>query len=206
MSDKFATLPEKSFVEETIAALEKNNISAEFVMTSEEAKEKVLSLIPEGSEVMNMSSVTLDTIGVSEAIMDSGKYTAVKKELMGMDREKDNHKMQQLGAAPIYAVGSVQAVTTDGKVVIASNTGSQLPSYAYGSAHVILVVGIQKIVHNLDEAMKRIYEYVLPLESVRLNKQYNINTGSYVSKILIINREFTPKRLHLIFVNENLGF
>jgi len=72
--------------------------------------------------------------------------------------------------------------------------------------HVIWVVGTQKIVKNVDEGMKRIYEYVLPLESVRLNKAYNISTGSFVSKLLILNREIVPGRITIILVKEKLGF
>lgn len=193
-------------VAETVAALAKNGISAEFVQTGEEAKEKVFEKIPEGAEIMNMSSVTLDTLGISKEIMESGKYSSVKNELNKLDRAKDSLQMQKLGAAPEYAVGSVHAVTTDGKVFVASNTGSQLPAYVYGSSHVIWVVGTQKIVKDSDEAMKRIYDYILPLESVRLNKQYNINTGSFVSKLLIFNREINKDRIHIIFVNEKLGF
>jgi len=112
--------------------------------------------------------------------------------------------MQKLGAAPEYAVGSVHAVTEDGKVIIASNTGSQLPAYAYGSAHVIWVVGTQKIVANLEQGLKRIYEYVLPLESERLKKVYGVESN--VSKLLIINKEIAPNRLTLILVKQKLGF
>lgn len=193
-------------VEATIAALAKNGISAEYVQTGEEAKAKVFERIPEGAEVMNMSSVTLDTIGVSKEIMESGKYKSVKNELNKMDRIKDSLEMQKIGSAPEYAVGSVHAVTEDGKVFVASNTGSQLPAYVYGSSHVVWVVGTQKIVKDMDQAIKRIYDYILPLESVRLNKQYNMTAGSFVSKLLIFNREMNKERIHIIFVNEKLGF
>jgi hypothetical protein len=86
-----------------------------------------------------------------------------------------------------------------------SNTGSQLPAYVYGADKVIFIVGTQKIVKNLDEAMKRVYEYVLPLESERAKKAYGV-PGSFISKVLLINREMNPERIHLIFVNEKLGF
>lgn len=193
-------------IQKTIEALKANGITAELVETGEEAKEKVLSLIPKGAEVMTMTSVTLQTIGVTDAINASGEYNSVKNELMKLNRETDSLKMQKLGSAPEYTLGSVHAVTEDGEVVIASNTGSQMAAYVYGSPHVIWVVGTQKIVPTVDAGIKRIYEHILPLESVRLNKQYNITTGSFVSKLLIFNREVNPTRLHIIFVNEELGF
>src|SRR2546423_1510552 len=119
----YKTLASQSTVQRTIEALKKNNISAEFVNTGNEAKEKVLSMLPHGAEVMNMSSVTLDTIGISEEIMNSGKYASVKKELTSLDRKTQGREMQKLGAAPEWTVGSVHAVTQDGKVIVASNTG-----------------------------------------------------------------------------------
>lgn len=190
----------------TIESLKKNGIEAEAVDTGEQAKEKVLALLPKGAEVMNMSSVTLESLGLVAEIMESGNYDSVKKKLKSMDRKTEGLQMQKIGAAPEYSVASVHAVTEDGHIFIASNTGSQLPADAYGSAHVIFVVGTQKIVKNNDDAFKRIYEYVLPLESEHINKQYNITAGSFVSKLLIINREIVPGRIHVIFVKEILGF
>ncbi len=202
----YNTLADKNKVDATIKALSANGINALSVENSEEAKKKVLELIPQGSEVMTMTSVSEDSTGISKEINESGKYNATKPKLMKMDRNTQSLEMQKLGAAPEYATGSVHAVTEDGKVLIASNTGSQLAAYVYGSAHVIWVVGTQKITKDLDDAMKRIYDYVLPLESARLNKAYNLTSGSFVSKLLIINKEINPQRITIIFVNEILGF
>ena len=197
-------LVSKDRVEKTINALKQNGINAVFAETKEEAKKMALALIPEGSEVMTMSSVTLDSLGISNEINESKKYDAVKHKLYSMDRKTQSREMQKLGAAPDYAIGSVNAVTEDGKLIIASNTGSQIPAYSYASSHVIWVVGIQKIVKNLDEGMKRLYEYTLPLESERLKKIYGVE--SFVSKILIVNRDISPNRINLIFVNDVVGF
>jgi hypothetical protein len=153
-----------------------------------------------------MSSVTIDTLGLSKEINETGKYNSVKAKLMKMDRKTQGLEMQKIGAAPEYALGSVHAVTEDGKLLIASNTGSQLPAYAFGASHVIWIVGTQKIVKDEDDGKKRIYEYVLPLESERINKVFNITVGSFVSKLLIINREIRPDRLTVILVKEKLGF
>lgn len=152
-------------IQKTIEALKVNGINAIVVENKEEAKKKVLELLPRGAEVMNMSSVTIDSLGLPKEINESGKYNSIKNKLSKMDLKTQGPEMQKLGAAPEYAVGSVHAVTQDGKVLIASNTGSQLPAYVYASSRVIWVVGTQKIVANLDEGIKRIYDYVLPLES-----------------------------------------
>lgn len=191
-----------------IDALKQNGIDAIVVNNGEEAKEKILELLPKKAEVMTMTSVTLDTIGVSQALNESDDYDSVKNKLSKLDRTTQGAEMQKIGAAPGWTLGSVHAITEDGKVVIASNTGSQLPAYAYGAQHVIWVVGTQKIVKNLDDAMKRIYEYVLPIETKRARKAYGLpdTWDSNVSKLLIVNKEVTPKRIQIIFVKEKLGF
>lgn len=191
-------------VNETRAALERNGIQTFFVRNGAEAKEKVLAIIPKGEEVMNNSSTTMDTIGVSKEIMESGEYNSVRKKLMSMDRKVQGREMQSLGSAPQWSIGSTHAVTEKGEVFIASQSGSQLPSYAYGAGHVIWVVGTQKIVKDSEDAIKRIYEHCLPLESERAKKVYG--TGSAVNKVLRINREAQNGRITLIFVNEVLGF
>ena len=191
-------------IKKTIESLRKNNIDATLASDIMDAKKKLFKLIPEGAEVMTMSSVTLDNLSIPQLISESSEYHSVKTTLSKMDRKIESREMQKLGAAPEYAIGSVHAVTEDGKVLIASNTGSQLPAYSYGSDHVIWLVGIQKIVKNIDEGIKRIYEHSFPLENERAKKVYG--TPSNVSKILIINKEIKENRLHLIFIPEVIGF
>ena len=200
---KWDELPSKANVEKTISALVRNGITAELVENGELAKNRILELIPEGSEVMTMTSTTQDTIGVTKILNESGKYKPVRTKLM--DKSISPSEKRRYGGGADFVVGSVHAVTEDGKLVIASQSGSQLGAYSYGGGKVIWVVGTQKIVKSLDEAMKRIYEYVLPLESERARKSYGV-PGSGVNKLLIINKEINPGRLHLIFVNEKLGF
>jgi hypothetical protein len=201
---RWARLADEATVHKTAAALRANGIEVHTVASGAEAKQTVFELLPPGASVMTMTSMTLDTIGVTQEILESGNYEAVKNKLNQMDRAIQHREMQQLGAAPEWAIGSVHAVTEHGQVLIASNTGSQLPAYAYGADHVMWVVGTQKIVKDVDTGIKRIYEHSFPLEDVRARKAYGTPSG--VSKILIINKEKQPKRLTLILVNEVLGF
>lgn len=182
-------------IEKTVAALKQNGVDAIVVENAAVVKEKVLEILPQGAEVMTMSSETLAETGIKEV-------DTVRQKFPSMDPKSK----RQLGAAPDWAIGSVHAATTDGKLIIASNTGSQLGAYTYGSAHVIFVVGTQKIVPDFDAGVKRIYNYVLPLESERLHKIYPQVTHSNVSKLLVINKEIQPGRITVIFVKEKLGF
>lgn len=202
------TVANDEIIEKTKKALEANGVSVIVVETKEQAKEKALSLLPEKSDVMTMTSITLDETGIESSINESGNYNSVKNKLASLSRETDQREMQQIGAAPEWVIGSVHAVTENGQVVIASNTGSQLPAYVYGSDHVVWVVGAQKLVKNLDDAFTRIQEYILPIETKRARKAYGLpeEWHSNVSKLVILNKEVNPQRITMILVKESLGF
>lgn len=189
----------------TQKALEAHGMRVFMVETGAQAKAKALELLPKNAQVMTMTSVTLETIGLAQEINESGNYDAVHKTLAAMDRKTQGREMQQLGAAPDWAIGSVHALTQEGEALIASATGSQLPAYAYGASHVIWVVGVQKIVKNLEEGMRRIREYTLPLESERARKAYGV-PGSAVNKMLMVRGEVNKERISVILVKEKLGF
>jgi L-lactate utilization protein LutB len=200
----FDTIPSNEIINKTAEALKVNGIETFVVTNREEAKAKLLEIIPPGAEIMNNTSVTMDQIGATDEILNSGKYNPVRKKLM--DANVPPKEKTILGATADWATGSAHAITQDGSVMIASNTGSQHPSEVYGSANVVLVAGAHKIVKDRDEGFKRIYEYVLPKETERFNKAYNVTTGSFVSKVLIINREIKKDRIRVILVKEVLGF
>jgi hypothetical protein len=202
------SIPAKESIDAAIAALTANGIEAVYVRTAAEAREKVLSLIPKGAEVMTMSSVTVDSLGLGKDLNESGNYVSAKGKLYAMDQQTQGREMRKYGAAPDVAVGSVHAVTQTGALVIASLTGSQLPAYAYGSGTVIWVAGVNKLVKDLEEGMKRLDEHVVPLESERARKAYGLPEGfkSFPSKVLVYNREVQPGRAKLVLVGEVLGF
>jgi len=111
---------------------------------------------------MNQTSVTLDEIGISKAIQESGRYESVRNKMLSISDKEERLAFRRKAGAVKYTVGSVHAVSKEGQILIASQTGSQLSPYAYSAAKVIWVVGTQKIVKNLDEAFRRIKEYVFP--------------------------------------------
>lgn len=201
---KWDELPSSEVLSKTIEALKANNIDAVIVNSGLEAKTKALELIPAGSEVFTVTSVTLATIGLANELNESGRFHSIRKKLLSMDRNTQEREMRKVVAGPDWVVGSVHAVTQDGHVLVASQSGSQLPGYASSAGNVLWIVGAQKIVATIDEGIKRIYEYCLPLEIERSQKSYG--TGSAVNKLLIINKEKLPGRVTIILVGEKLGF
>lgn len=200
----FSKAVSKEEIKKAIKSLQSHGIGAELFETSEAATQKIVHIVPKDAEVFTMSSATLDESGLAD-IFNSDAYSSVRNNLMTLDREKDSKKMRKLGTAPDYAIGSVHAITQDGKLVIVSNTGSQLPAYAYGAEKVIFVVGAQKIVKDLPEAMERIEKYTLPLESKRVQKAYGM-PESAIRKWLIIDSEIDPQRIQVLIINQNIGY
>lgn len=201
---KWTQLASEEEINQTTKALEANGIKTLVVENGKEAKKKVLEMIPQGAEVFTMTSMTLEDIGLDKEINESKKYNAVRPKLFAMDRNTQAREMAKLGAAPDWVVSSVHAVTQDGHLLIASNTGSQLSAEAYAGGKVVFVAGTQKIVKDTNDGMKRIYEHSFPLEDERAQKAYGMYSG--VNKILIVNKEVMPERITLILVKEKLGF
>jgi len=198
----YANLASDEQIERTVKALEANGIRAIVAANADEARAKLFEVLPAGAEVFTSTSRSLDTLGVQSEI--DQRYDSVRVKLASLDPKTQGREMVKLGATPEVILGSVHAVTETGSLVIASATGSQLAGYASAAAKVVWVVGAQKIVPNLDEAMKRLYEYTLPLEDERALQVYGVNSS--VNKLLVIHREVTPGRATLILIKENIGF
>jgi hypothetical protein len=201
---EFAQVASDEQIQRVVKALEANGIHALVAENGEEARRIFFELVPEGAEVFLGASVTLETLGIKDEIDQSGRYDALRPKMFKMDRATQGREIRKLVGAPDYAAGSVHAVTEAGQVMIASNTGSQLGPYASGAGKVIWIVGAQKIVKDLNEGFRRIYEYDLPLESEHMRQLYNAPTG--VNKLLVVNRELRPHRITMVIVKEQLGF
>ena len=201
---EFAKLASDEQIQRTVKALEENGIHTLVAEHGEEAEQMIFDLLPEGAEVFTASSQTLEQLGIPAELEQSEQYELVRVKLRKMDKKTQNREMIEMGATPQYIIGSVHAVTEDGQVLVASNTGSQLAPYAASAEKVIWVVGAQKIVRDLDEGMQRIEEYSYPREDERLREAMGV--PSNISKVLTINKEVQPGRVTMIIVKEDLGY
>ena len=202
-SDRFTTLPDEHTLAATVVALEEHGFSVEVVDDLDAARQAVLARIPRGASVMTNTSMTLTEAGLADAINDGGPYASARNKMAELDFATQLREMKEIGGQPDYALGSVHAVTRDGTLVIASASGSQLASYAWGAANVIFVVGAQKLVPTLEAARERIYQHSLVLEDARAVAAYGQH--SYVGKILEIGQEL-PGRIHVVLVRQPAGF
>jgi len=201
--DRFTTLPDEPALAAVVTALEEHGFSTEVVDDLDAARQAVLARIPPGSSVMTNTSVTLQDTGIADAVNDGGPYDSARNKMFALDFATQAQQMKAIGGQPDYALGSVHAITRDGTLVIASASGSQLASYAWGAANVILVVGAQKLVPTLEAAHERIYQHSLVLEDARAIAAYGQHSS--VGKILEIHQEL-PGRIHIVLIRQVVGF
>jgi hypothetical protein len=194
---------EPDLVERVAGALRSHKIDAIVVDTGEQARDLVLTMIPEGAEVHSGKSKTLEDVGLYTELNESGRYDAIRPRMFKLDRATQGDEIRKLTASPAFMVGSVAAVTEDGALVAASGTGSQLGPYAVGAARLILVVGSQKIVPDLAAAMRRINEVVFPVEDAQVFERLGVHT--ILAKVLIIYGEWNAARTTVVLVREPVG-
>ena len=202
-SDRFTVLPDDQALAATVVALEEHGVSVEVVDDFDAARQAILARIPEGSSVMTNTSVTLQETGIADAINEGGRYESARNKMFALDFATQAQEMKAIGGQPDYALGSVHAITRDGTLVIASASGSQLASYAWGAANVIFVVGAQKLVPTVEAARERIYQHSLKLEDARAYAAYGQHSS--VGKILEIHQEL-PGRIHVVLIRQPVGF
>jgi len=202
---EFARPADVATIEATAAALSGKGYDVHIADDAAEAKRIVLALLPDGAEVGQGASQTLEAIGVTHELEESGRYDAVRPRTRAMDRSTPEglREMRRLGVGPDWYVNSAHAITLDGTIVVASNTGSQLAPISFGAGEVIFVVGSQKLVPDLETAMQRLAEHSLPLENARMQGLYGIDSD--IKKVLIIHREFRPTRFRVVLVREPVG-
>jgi len=197
--------------QETIAKVTTNLMGKGYIVTtvpsSQEALETIKALIPAGASVMNGSSKTLEQIGYIDYLKtEAHSWDNLHVKIVAEQDPQKQELLRRQSVLSDYYIGSVHALVENGEFVVASNTGSQLPHIVYTSPNLIFVVSTKKIVPTLDEALKRLEEYVIPLEDENMKTKYGM--GTQLSKLAIIKAEspFSTRNVHFLLVQENLGF
>jgi L-lactate utilization protein LutC len=204
MDARWENLASNELISKTVHTLETRKVKSIVVENGIQALERSLQFIPKGSTVYLNSSVTLDSIGLSKIIDANGDYISIRKQIMQIKDEKERLAARKVRMAQAdFTVGSAQAVTAGGQIVFASRSGSQIAAHSFMAGRVLLVVGTQKIVSTLDEALHRIRDYCIDREDERLKRKPAIDS---LTKILIVEGDIFPNRMNVIFVKEKLGY
>jgi hypothetical protein len=199
----FATPASETELEAVAARLRERNFEVVILQSSTDVKAAVLERIPAGATVHSGKSKTLEDAGLFKELMESERYDFIRRRTSKLDRKTQGDEIRRLGAAPDFMLGSVQAVTESGQLVVASASGSQIGPYASGAGKLILVIGSQKIVPDLDTALRRINEYVFPYEDARLRE--TLGVGTKLTRWLVIEHDYYAGRTTIILVKEPTG-
>lgn len=201
----FDTIVPEATLEKTVEALKARNVNVIVVNTKEEALETVKGLIPAQAPVMTGSSTTLQDIGFVD-LLKSGNHSwhNVKDAIMAETDQEKQAQLRKESVSADYFLGSVHAITEEGELVVASASGSQIPSYAFTSQNVIWVAGAHKIVPTLSDAFTRVKDYVFPKEDARMKATGA--PGSVFGMWWIFDRNIMPRKLTMVLVKEVLGF
>jgi L-lactate utilization protein LutC len=188
----------------TVKALQARNIHVIVTDTCEEANNALIQLLPEGAEICDSTSETLDALGFTAFVRGNPRYNNLHDVYEAEPDIAKRNDLRRRASIADYFIGSVQAIAETGEIFVASATGSQLAPYVYAAKHVILVVGIQKIVPTFDAAMQRVRGHTLARHDQWLADMGRAPTP--IGKLGIIEYESQAGRMTVILVKERLGW
>jgi hypothetical protein len=203
-----ATGPNEASIQAAMAAVAERGVQVEIVDTRAQALERLKVLIPSGVSVMTGASLTLKEIGFEDYLISGAHpWKNLKAEYVALPDGPQKLQLRKQALLADYFLGSVHAVIESGELVIASASGSQLAPYAFTGESVIWVVGVQKICKSLEEGIRRVREYIMPHEELRMRALTEGKMGTMLGKLLIFEREapFLRRKLRLLFVREPSG-
>ncbi len=201
-------------VKRTIENLEKNNMMGYFVETENEALEKIKELVHDGSTVGIGGAMTLFEIGAID-FLRKGDYQLLDRYKEGLTPSDIKEVFRKSFFADAYLTSS-NAVTEKGELYNVDGNGNRVAAMLYGPDQVIVVVGINKIVKDVEQAILRVKEIAAPANNKRLNKPNPCTKIGYCAdcnspdricnEYTLIKRQGVKGRIHVIIVNKELGY
>lgn len=199
--------------ERIIKGLEERNMEGFFVETKEDALAKALELIPEGSSIGWGGSMSVAEIGLKE-VMLSGGYTVYNREACTDPQEKRATELANFDCD--YFLTSTNAITEDGMLINMDGLANRISAIAFGPRNVIMIVGMNKAVRFVEDALSRVRNEAAPINAQRFDIDtpckktgacYDCKSKDTICcQILITRFSKIPKRIKVILVNDQLGF
>ena len=201
-------------INRTIESLKKNNMNGYYAKSREELIDIIEGIVKSGSKVSCGGSMTLFETGVIEHLR-CGRYEFLDRYKEGLTKEDVVDIYKKAFFADAYFVSS-NAVTENGELYNVDGNGNRVAAMLYGPDKVIVICGVNKIVKDVDEAIKRNRECAAPINAKRLNKKTPCTKVGYCmdcnspericNEYTLIKRQNNPERIHVIFLNENIGY
>jgi L-lactate utilization protein LutB len=202
---KYNTLPSPETVEKTVREIGKRGIKVIVAENGAEALAVIKKLIPPGAEVMNGSSTTLIEIGYEDYI-ESGQsgWNLVHKRITAENDAGKRADLRRKSVAAEYFLSGANAIAGTGEILACDTGGSRVGAWPFAAGHLILVVGTNKIVPTLEDALDRVRSYAFRLENARALRVYH--TPALLGKCVILGHEKNEGRITLVLVKEALGY
>lgn len=196
-----------------IKNMQTRGFEAYYVPTKEEATTKVLSLIQKDSSISWGGSMTLETIGLLDALREANTYTLLDRSQVS--HEELPHLYRKAFSSDYYLMSS-NAITLDGKLVNIDGTGNRTAALIYGPKEVLIIAGMNKVATHEAEALQRVHNVACPQNAIRLNRNTPCaQTGTchdclspdcICSQIVITRNTAIKGRIKVILVGEHLGY
>ena len=201
-------------INRTIEALKKNNMNGYYAKNRDEVIKLIEDIVAEGAKVAVGGSETLSELGVLEHLR-SGRYDFLDRYKAGLTPEEVTNIFKQSFLADAYLSGC-NAITENGELYNVDGNGNRVAAMLYGPDKVIVICGVNKIVKDVDEAIKRNRAISAPMNAKRLKRKtpcakvgYCMDCNSperICNEYTLIKKQRLPERMHVIFLNENLGY
>lgn len=196
-----------------IKNMEKRQIEGYYCPDKESALKKALELIPKGSSIGFGGSVTLSETGLMDAIQN-GNYKVINRELAQTAEEQ--RKIYGKICCSDYFLMGTNAITLDGELINIDGRGNRVAFLCYGPQNVLILVGMNKIVTDIDSGFERVRNIASPPNTVRLNKKTPCAiTGKcencyspdcICGQFVVTRRSGIPNRIKVILIGEELGY
>jgi len=203
-----------TLIETTIKSLQRNNMAGYFINDKSQLITLLKNLIPERAMVGSGDSVTLEQLGVFE-FLRKGNYLFNDKFQPGLTSE-DKRKLYLKNFYAHTFITGTSAISSDGQIFNIDGNGSRIAPMIYGPEQVIIVVGINKIVENVEMAIKRTRQIAAPLDVLRLERNAPcVKLGKCIdcnheericNTFSLIARQFNKDRIKVLIVDEILGY
>ena len=197
---------------DVVRALKRRGFEAEYVPTGAEALKRILEIVPANATVGIPGTVTVRAIGALDALKERGNV--IFQHWGPMTPEERREARFKENTAEVFLT-SANALTRDGIIINIDGTGNRVAGMAWGNGVVLFVIGINKLVFNLDEGIKRAKAATIP-NAVRQNVETAcvkaghcvncLNNESMCRAILILEQAVKERNYHVILIGENLGY
>ncbi|QLK27573.1 lactate utilization protein [Natrinema zhouii] len=201
---RFDREPDDETIETVASNVEDRNIEVHIVDDGEAAREHLREQIPEGADVMDGHSTTLEEIGFTDDLEAEDGFEYLGNGIREIDDDAERSRARREATTADVFVDSVNAIAESGELIGANALGNAVGAWPFGAETLLLVGSTNKIVDDWETAVERVREFAYPLEDARAEKVYG--QGSTVGKLVSLEHERVDDRTQLVLIDEPHGF